>query len=146
MNGNAIPSIDGIGEVLRTIVNLTDESELSVSFGIADDATGGVVERSWLVPVVQKTALLNGIGFESRLVGEEWVTKVTEAPADVSGDLKVGDEIIAYMRTSERVDQRTSLKTIMDREIAEGTSQFSFAVSREGTMWIASLDYADNSQ
>ena len=146
VNGNFIPSIDSIDSVLRATVELTDETSLNVDFGITDKDTGGVVEKSWQLPIVQKTALLNGISFETRLVGEEWITTVTEAPAAVSGDLKVGDQLIAYMRTSERVDQRTSVKSIMDREIAEGASQFSFAVSRDGTMWIASLDYAENAQ
>jgi hypothetical protein len=146
VNGNLITSIDSISDVLRTTVNLTDESQLSVNFGITDAASGDVAEESWVMPIVQKTALLNGVGFETRLNGEEWTTTVIDAPADVSGDLKVGDQIIAYMRTSERVDQRTSLKTIMDREIADGASEFTFAVSREGSMWIASIDYANEAQ
>ena len=146
VNGNFIPSIDSIDDVLRATVELTDETQLNVEFGVTDENTGGVVQQSWRLPIIQKTALLNGINFETRLVGDEWITTVTQAPADVSGELKVGDQLIAYMRTSERVDQRTSVKSIMDREIAEGNSQFSFAVSREGTMWIASLEYADNAQ
>jgi len=90
--------------------------------------------------------LLNGVGFETRLVDGTWVTRVTAAPQEASGDLEVGDEIIAYMKTSEKVDARTSLKSILDREIAEGTSLFNFAVRRDDTMWIASIDYAQGTQ
>lgn len=146
VNGNFIPNIDSIDDVLRATVELGDETLLDVEFGVTDENTGGVVQQSWRLPIIQKTALLNGISFETRLVDGEWITTVTQAPAAVSGELKVGDQLIAYMRTSEPIDQRTSVKSIMDREIADGTSQFSFAVSREGTMWIASLEYGENAQ
>ena len=146
VNGREIESIAEINELLRDSVELADEKQLLLSFGITGNDAADTSEQEWTVPIIQQTALLNGIGFETRMVGDEWVTRVTAAPEDVSGDLKVGDQIIAYMKTSEKVDTRTSLKSIMDREIAEGTSQFSFAVRRDETMWIASLDYAQGPQ
>lgn len=146
VNGRAITNIGGIEQALKSTVDLNDETELQVSFGIKDGTTGDQSQQDWSLPIIQKTALLNGIGFETRRVDDAWVTTVTETPDAVKSDLKVGDQMIAYMLTSELIDDRTSLKTIMDREIADGKSLFSFAVNREGTMWITSLDYTDSTQ
>ncbi len=144
VNGLEIESIEDIGEILRGNVELTDEERLELSFGVIED--GNPAERNWSVPIVQRTALLNGIGFETRLIDGEWETRVTSAPESVSSDLQVGDKIIAYMRTSEKVNERTSMLEILEREMAEGESQFSFAVDREGSMWIASLEYARSTE
>lgn len=146
VNGRAIANIDGIGDTLKSAIKLEDQTELQVSFGIKDAETGNQTEQNWTLPIIQKTALLNGISFETRRIDDAWVTTVTDAPASAKSDLKVGDQLIAYMLTSELVDDRTSMKTIMDRELADGKSLFSFAVNRDGTMWIASLDYAGNAQ
>lgn len=146
VNGEPITAISQINSVLRENVSLTGETELAVEFGVLDDRTRALVDKRWVVPIVQQTALLNGVGFETRLVDDVWQTTVISAPEDAAGELQVGDQIIAYMATSERLEGRTSLKDIMDREITAGTSQFSFAVQREGSMWIASLDYANNVQ
>ncbi|MCK0120678.1 serine/threonine protein kinase [Loktanella sp. F6476L] len=146
VNGRAIANIDGIGDTLKSAIELEDQTELQVSFGIKDAETGNQTEQNWTLPIIQKTALLNGISFETRRIDDAWVTTVTDAPASAKSDLKVGDQLIAYMLTSELVDDRTSMKTIMDRELADGKSLFSFAVNRDGTMWIASLDYAGNAQ
>ncbi|MEL6642209.1 MAG: hypothetical protein AAFP98_13030, partial [Pseudomonadota bacterium] len=145
VNGSPIQSIAGINEVLRSSVELADENVIALDFGITD-TSGQSVEATWTVPIVQRTALLNGVGFETRQIDDVWVTRVTTAPEQVAGDLKVGDELVAYMRTSEQVDQRTSLKEILEREIADGQSQFSFAVRRDGTMWIASLEYGESDE
>ena len=140
VNGNPVQSIAKISEVLRNSVDLSDEKTISLDFEVTD-TTGDSVEASWTVPIVQKTVLLNGLGFETRLVGDSWVTKVTAAPDNVNSDLEVGDELIAYMRTSEQVNARTSLSDILNREIADGQTQFSFAVRRNDSNWIASLNY-----
>jgi hypothetical protein len=146
VNGRSIATIDGIGAALKSSIELGDQTELQVSFGIKDNASGDQSEQNWILPIIHKTALLNGIGFETRRLDDEWVTTVTNVPEGADSDLKAGDTLIAYMLTSELVDGRTSVKTIVDREIANGNSQFSFAVNRNGTMWIASLDYAGNAQ
>lgn len=146
VNGSPIESINDIGEILRNSVELNDEDQIAIAFGVKDGSTGDVVEQRWSVPIVQQTALLNGIGFETRLIDGTWQTVVTSAPDDVSGELQVGDTLIAYMATGERIEGRMSLKEIMDREIANGTSQFSFAVNRAGNMWIAALEYADEGE
>ncbi|MBB5721212.1 hypothetical protein FHS72_000819 [Loktanella ponticola] len=146
VNGRSIVNLDGIEGALQTSVKLADETELQVNFGIRDTATGVRTEQSSVMPIIQKTELLNGLGFETRRADDTWVTTVTDVPDTANTDLKVGDEVVAYMLTSELVNDRTSLKAIMNREIADGTSLFSFAVNRDGVMWITSLDYTDSAQ
>ncbi|WP_312020991.1 protein kinase domain-containing protein [Yoonia sp.] len=143
--GRSIANIEGVSSILRDSLNLTNKQQLSASFGIMDGVTGDLVEKSWLLPIVQQTALLNGVNFETSLVDNEWATTVTQTPDTMTGDLRVADKIVAYMRTSERMIERMSLKTGMDREVGDGQSSFNFAVSRDREMWVASLDHADSS-
>ena len=88
----------------------------------------------------QQTALINGTQFDTRFDGEKWKTVVT-ATAGGPDSFQVGDEVIALMSTNETIDDRTSMKDILERELADGNEQFSFAVSRAGSMWVVSLSY-----
>ena len=47
-------------------------------------------------------------------------------------NFKAGDTIVAYVGTSELLDGTISIKSLLDRELAAGTTTFSFAVDREG--------------
>ncbi|MEO1379877.1 MAG: hypothetical protein AAFU69_05925, partial [Pseudomonadota bacterium] len=55
---------------------------------------------------------------------------------------QVGDQVIALMSTSEKIEGRTTIKDIFERELANGQEQFSFAVSRDGSTWVVSLTYS----
>lgn len=139
VNGTPVASINEIQNVLRDTVPLGDEAQLNVNFEIEVD--GVVSNHGWDMPVRQDVQLLNGVIFTSRNAGDTWVTTVTEIPNSVETELAVGDKLIAYIPTSTPMNARTSLKDLMAREIENGVSQFSFAVRRENSMWVAGLEY-----
>ena len=59
----------------------------------------------------------------------------------LGGGLRVGDVVSSYIPESLAIDDRTTIADIFDRELANGVEQFTFAVQREGSLWIASYTY-----
>lgn len=143
INGEPISAISDISGVLRT---QTSEEELSptiaVTFETLNPASGEVVDRQWVLPVVQEVALLNGAEFRTTFAGTDWVTTVAALPEGQEGALQIGDVIRSYIPTSEIVNDRDTLLSIFNRELQNGTDQFQFAVQRDGSLWVASLAYS----
>lgn len=142
VNGIAIESIDDIPMVLRENVDLADDTNVSVSFGIETDGVAST--EDWSMPVRQEFRLLNGVGFAARPDGDAWTTFVTQIPQGVETELKLGDSLIAYIPNSQRIETRTALKDLFDNEIEAGTTQFSFAVNRDNSIWVAGLEFVAN--
>jgi hypothetical protein len=49
---------------------------------------------------------------------------------------------VSYVTTWEDLNGPDTLETILNRELANGTSSFSFAVSRNGEIWIEAFNLA----
>ena len=100
--------------------------------------SGAAIDRVLSLPVVHTTQLLNGLGFETRAAeGETWTTTVTDVPSNST--FEVGDEVIAFIPTSERIEQAMTLREIIAREVQTGRTDFSFAIERDGQMWVESF-------
>lgn len=84
--------------------------------------------------------LLNGLQFVSREAGDSWITQVSQAPS--ASNFQVGDTIVSFVSTWEDVNGPDTLETILNRELAKGTSSFNFAVSRGGEIWIETFNLA----
>ena len=54
----------------------------------------------------------------------------------------VGDTLVSYVATWEALDRPDSLQTILERELESGKSSFSFAVQRNGEIWIEAFTLA----
>ncbi len=143
INGEPISAIADVSDVLRA---QTSEAELSptvaVTFETLNPASGEVVDRQWVLPVVQEVVLLNGAAFRTVFAGTDWVTTVTALPEGQEGALQIGDVIRSYIPTSEIINDRDTLLGIFNRELQNGTDQFQFAVQRDGSLWVASLAYS----
>ncbi len=142
VNGTPVATINEIPEVLRAS---TPESALAptlpVLFGTADPSTGTIASQPWVLPVVQSLSLADGTSFDTSYAGSGWRTVVTAVSSDESGGLQEGDIVSSYIATSEAIDDRTTLFDIFNREIGNGVEQFTFAVQRDGSLWIASYTY-----
>jgi hypothetical protein len=101
------------------------------------------IARQLRLPVVQNVFLSNGVVFETRFTDQAWQTVATNVPSALRSGLQAGDIVTSYIPTAETLDSRDALVAILDREIANGTNRFMFAVQRDGSMWVASVDYAD---
>lgn len=140
INSTPVASMDDLGDILRGLSDPADQINQQLTFSVLPAAGGDIELHDWQMPVVQKTILLNGMSFETKFEGEAWKTVVTSVPEGTT-DLLVGDTLIALMSTSEPLDGRTSLRDVLAREVATGATEFSFAVSREGSMWIAAMTH-----
>jgi len=142
VNGIAIDRIADIPKVLRENLNPGESTEVSVSFGI--EKNGIAATHDWEMPIRQDYQLLNGVAFSAFPSGDSWATVVTAIPAGIETELEVGDTLIAYIPNSTKLETRTALKDLFDSEVASGTTQFSFAVNRDESMWVAGLEYNTN--
>ena len=140
VNGTNIDAISDIPAILRAQVAEGDVAPtIPVSFNTIQPETGNFVQYNWVVPVVQNVTLADGTAFQTIFSGTVWSTSVVALSQDGSGALQVGDMLTSYISTGESIDQRTSLLDLFEREFASGTEQFSFAVQRDGGLWVASM-------
>ena len=142
VNGTPISAISEIGEVLQRASDISaTDGTVPVSFGTLNPASGEQIDQEWVVPVTEEVTLLNGAEFETAFTTDGWRAMVTAVPNSSVGGLLVGDVIKSYIPTAEEVGDQDSLRSIFTRELESGTEQFVFAVERDGSMWVASLDY-----
>ena len=144
VNGVDIDAISDIPEALRQQIGDADVAPtIPVAFNTIKPSTGDFVQYSWVVPVVQNVTLADGTAFQTAFSGTGWTTSVVALDQSEPGGLEVGDVITSYISTGETIDQRDSIMNIFEREFANGTEQFSFAVQRDGGLWVASHTATD---
>ncbi|MEM6385837.1 MAG: protein kinase [Pseudomonadota bacterium] len=144
--GSRIISINGQPVTTNEEITLAfdagaaEEGELSFDVTLAFD-TGvntAVSERTLTVSKEHHTMLVNGLQFVSRNTGESWITEVSEAPA--TSNFKVGDRLVSFVSTWEDLTGPDSLEAILSSGMESGASTFSFAVSRNGEIWIEAFN------
>ncbi|KQI71716.1 serine/threonine protein kinase [Loktanella sp. 5RATIMAR09] len=144
VNGVEIDAISDIPAALRQQIGDGEVAPtIPVSFNTIKPSTGDFVQYNWVVPVVQNVTLVDGTAFQTAFSGTGWTTSVVALDGVESGGLQVGDVITSYISTGETIDQRDSIMNIFERELANGTEQFSFAVQRDGGLWVASHTVSD---
>ncbi len=141
VNGIAIDAIDDISDIVAFTTSPGDSSQVEVSFGTLDETTGVSAEHSWAVPVVQETALPNGLSFETVFTGSVWRTSVTNVPAELEGVFQLGDIVVTDITTAEPVNGRETLADILERGLSDGQGQFAFEVRRGDDNWVAPFSY-----
>ena len=147
--GTRILTIDGQTVATTQDVNAivaakaADASDTELRFDVATEAqvSGAAIDRVLTLPQIQMINLLNGLGFEARRDGDTWITTVTEVPTGSA--FETGDQLVAFMATSERINDANSLREILERDLKTGTTSFSFAVQRGGQMWVESFNLSN---
>ena len=139
------------GDVLRTNADITaklqslasantDGAAIEIRIGVDTGLNTAVTERTLRLGTEKQTLLLNGLRFVSRETDAGWSTVVVDAPRD--SNFRIGDRLVSYVATWEDLDSANSLQSILERELANGTSTFSFAVSRGGEIWVEAFNLA----
>ncbi|MEM0934697.1 MAG: protein kinase [Pseudomonadota bacterium] len=141
VNGVEINALTEIEPILREIVSLSGQTEIPVAFGVRDPSTGREQEQVIVLPIIQKTQLMNGMVFETRFDGDVWKTLLVSLPGDSQTDLQPGDHLVAHLGTDLMIDGQTSLADALQAATAEGATSHSFAVQRNGQMWVSGFDY-----
>ncbi len=142
VNNVEVGQMSDIQSVLSGLVTSDDIGSIPTSFVVKAEGETVVSINPWTVPVNYETVLSDGTAFETSKVGDTWQTRVA-AVSETAGELQVGDVIVAYVPTSEPVTDHTVLQDILEREATNGTKQMNFAVTRDGSMWVVAMTYAE---
>ncbi len=141
VNGIEVDAIEDVASIVSFTSSPSESGQIELLFGTLDETTGLSEEHSWSVPIVQETALENGLRFETVFIGSAWRTTVKDVPAELEGVFEVGDVVMTDITTAEPVNGRESLAEILDRELSDGQGQFAFEVQRGETRWVAPFSY-----
>ncbi len=139
VNGTAVADNAALLSLVTQAVR-SGGGEATIVIGTDARLSDAAIERRLTVGSERQTVLLNGLTFVSALEDGATVTRVVQAPAGSA--FRVGDKVVAYMATGEKLDQNTTLKSILDRELAAGRTSFSFAIERQGEMWVEGFNLA----
>ncbi len=145
VNGIAIENNADFNDALRKSAELNEDGTVTARIGTGPVGEDVATEQNWTMPVVQETILLSGLGFRTSYDNDAWVTRVTGVPASTQGDLEVDDIVLAYVQTSQRMDARRSIADLLIENVDAGRSEFSFAVLRDQTTWVATTTYENSS-
>jgi hypothetical protein len=143
VNGAPISSMSDIAAQLRASGALAEAESVDLTLGVKAEGSDTVTDQTLTVAVVSEVALLNGLRFaELPAAGGTVKTMVVAAPASSNDDqMKIGDEIVAYVPSNERIGSDARIGDLITRQLQSGTTQFPFAVRRDGTMWITTFNY-----
>lgn len=140
VNGQPVASNEEITAAFEELVPQDDALTFDVTIGVDAGLNTAVTERTLTVGKEQHTLLLNGLSFVSRQIDSGWITEVAAVPG--ASNFQVGDTLVSYVSTWEDITGPDTLETILNRELANGTNSFSFAVSRGGEIWIEAFNLA----
>ncbi|MFQ6551262.1 serine/threonine protein kinase [Aestuariibius insulae] len=138
-NGIALGNNTPLAPAIAETIALADQSETSVKLGV-QDPSGQALSNDTVLPVVYETSIYDAARFQSRFDGETWITTVTALSEGIETDLAVGDVLVAYMPTNRRITEPEAVESIAKRELSSSLDRLTFAVQREGSMWVASLN------
>ncbi|MEO0915415.1 MAG: protein kinase [Pseudomonadota bacterium] len=141
VNGQPVTTNDEITAMLQDAAPKGNATGYDVTIGVDSGLNTAVTERTLTIGKEQHTLLVNGLSFVSRESGGSWITEVASVPSGTT-NFRVGDTLVSYVSTWEDLNGPDTLKAILDREMANGTSSFSFAVSRDGEIWIEAFNLA----
>ena len=109
----------------------------------AQAADGTVTDQSANLEVVDEIALLNGLRFQVRNTPAGAATDVSAAPVGTEDQPKVGDVVVGFLPTSEKIGPDLGIQELITRELDKGTTSFPLAVARDGGIWVVSFDYSN---
>lgn len=142
INGFPLSTLRDFQRVVDATTDYEAGDSVSIAVGIENPGTGETYVRDVDLPSHQKTMLLNGVEFQTVKDGDNWITSVTAGSGAGEADLRVGDQLIALMPNNELIDGQQTLVSLMQRELDAGSTQFNFAVTRNGEMWLVSMPYS----
>jgi serine/threonine protein kinase len=134
VNGTPITSLEDMGALVGSTAQ---DGKLSLNLNVAT-SSNEIVERQLTLGYKTETTLENGLAFETRLLGGEWVTRITGVP-NANSEVETGDVLVASLGPERVIEDANSLGTLLSEQIVEGKSALSVAVNRDGQMWVKTV-------
>jgi serine/threonine protein kinase len=151
--GIEIESIDGLPAIsgadlknrIETTANAGEISNSGVSITLETSARGDQRTVALFVPVAPTVSLQDGTEFAIAYNGAAWTTTVIETDNLDPARLLIGDELVMYLKTEEKLTHPNDIFNLIDRETQSGTERFAFSVNRDGAVISAELSYSPSS-
>jgi serine/threonine protein kinase len=140
-NGIMVATPRDLVKAIRETNDLSMGGTAKVTFAVQGADGTPVGQQTADLPVVLDVALLSGLRFQTHLVNGTEVSEVTVVPEGSGSTLEVGDVLLGYVPTQEKIGTDISLIDLLVREVEKGTTTFSLAVVRDGKTWLAAFDY-----
>ncbi len=139
VNGLPLRGSDDLRQAMGRGSDLGALTEVQVVFGVQAFEGADIIRKTEVLPVIDHLILDTGLAFEVRVADGGVQTVVTDVPVGSDADLQVGDVLIVYSATQEKIDAATTLATILSREIERKVATYRFAVKRDGGMIVAAF-------
>ncbi|MCV2863749.1 serine/threonine protein kinase [Albidovulum sediminicola] len=140
--GDPMRSFDDIPGLLRSKVNsarTAGKTEVSTMVGIEAYPGAEIIRKPLSLAIVPEVSIGRSVQMQVVQTQDGLRPVVTAIAQDVQTDLQVGDILQMYVSKDGPIEIGGNLREIVMREIALGTRQLNFAVTRDGDGWLASL-------
>ncbi|WP_171103290.1 serine/threonine-protein kinase [Ruegeria sp. HKCCD7255] len=143
VNGTPVASRDDFNAVTKGLLANSDRStlEVTVSIGVT---TADAREQTLTLPVFQRVTLSNGLVFNTSYQGDSWITRVAAVPDELNLDMRPGDILYGYLITNELLTGPYAVETILEEQVGQGKTSFSFAVKRGEDIWAVAFPFDGN--
>jgi len=140
VNNQPIKSFADIGLILRELVDLEAVKTIDVVLSVEAFPGATPIQKTVTLDTVQEMVLPTGLTFIVQTNNKNQSETIVAASNELEGGLEVGDVIVGFMGTGERVNDETTLQNILQRNAEKGIENFSLLVLRNGNQWVASFN------
>lgn len=139
VNGVPVASVEDIRKMVLLSGEPSADGVYTADFGVMDEGatSGRVIETEFAAK--RQLTLPNEVSFETVRVADAWQTVVAASPFSGDTALLAGDVLVGFIPTNEKFEASDSFETLMAREVADGRTNFDFAVQRDGALWVVSM-------
>lgn len=134
VDGTDVQSNEQIQTLIADLADQTQANTVTVPIGVKFQPNGPTFDRTLTIEKKPHLILPNGLHFEAVETEDGWQTLVAQTPEE--SNFQIGDQLVSYASSWEALDGPNTLQTILEREIANGQTSLSFAVNRDGEIWI----------
>ena len=143
VNGAPLRNLSEISDLLqaRTASAISSgESAISAILGVEAYPGAEIIRKQVELRIVPQISVADGTTLQI-VPTKDGVRPMVTAIADgIETELRVADVIEMYIARNEQMEVGEDIGEMLMGEIATGTRLFNFAVTREGSIWLASLD------
>lgn len=145
VNGSPVQNGAAVQAMLADGADLATLREIRVIFGYQVAPGADVVRKMETLPVVDQLRLPGGLTFDIVATQAGTQTVVAALPTAGGADLLVGDVLVVYSSSGEKLGTAIALADILKRELTNKVATYGFAVQRNGSMTVGSFQLASES-
>jgi hypothetical protein len=139
VDGQPVADRAAFDALLAASYDLSSVETVDIEMGIGPRGAAPSFVQNATLAAVFDVSVPDGPTFRATQEDGAWVTRVREIGPGVETDLQVGDILLGSMQTGMPFSSPSGLAKKLDDAIAAGGRTVGFAISRDGSNWVASL-------